>query len=36
LRFLLQLTAGARDAIEKGTLASFKADTLDRLHREAA
>ena len=36
LRFLLRLTAGARDAIEKGKLASFKAETLDRLHREAA
>jgi len=31
LRFLLRLTAGARDAIEAGKLASFKAETLDRL-----
>jgi queuine tRNA-ribosyltransferase len=32
LRFLLTLTAGARTAIEAGRLASFKADTLDRLN----
>jgi queuine tRNA-ribosyltransferase len=31
LRFLLQLTAGARTAIEAGKLASFKAETLERL-----
>ena len=31
LRFLLQLTSGARAAIEAGKLASFKAETLDRL-----
>ena len=36
VRFLLQLTAGARAAIEEGKLASFKAETLDRLHGEAA
>ncbi|HMJ00290.1 MAG TPA: tRNA guanosine(34) transglycosylase Tgt [Gaiellaceae bacterium] len=36
LRFLLSLTAGARAAIEEGKLASFKAETLDRLHGEAA
>jgi queuine tRNA-ribosyltransferase len=36
LRFLLRLTAGARDAIEKGKLATFKAQTLDRLTMEAA
>jgi queuine tRNA-ribosyltransferase len=36
LRFLLQLTAGARAAIEKGALATFKAETLDRLAKEAA
>jgi queuine tRNA-ribosyltransferase len=32
LRFLLTLTAAARAAIERGDLASFKAETLDRLH----
>ncbi|MDQ2981471.1 MAG: tRNA guanosine(34) transglycosylase Tgt [Actinomycetota bacterium] len=32
LRFLLDLTAGARAAIEAGKLASFKAQTLDRLN----
>jgi queuine tRNA-ribosyltransferase len=32
LRFLLTLTAGARAAIERGNLASFKAETLERLH----
>jgi queuine tRNA-ribosyltransferase len=31
LRFLLQLTSGARAAIEAGKLASFKAETLGRL-----
>jgi queuine tRNA-ribosyltransferase len=31
LRFLLNLTAGARAAIEAGKLSSFKAETLDRL-----
>jgi queuine tRNA-ribosyltransferase len=36
LRFLLRLTAGARAAIEDGKLATFKADTLDRLTLEAA
>jgi queuine tRNA-ribosyltransferase len=39
LRFLLTLTADARAAIERGKLASFKAETLDRLHgapKEAA
>jgi queuine tRNA-ribosyltransferase len=36
LRYLLDLTAGARAAIEAGELARFKADTLDRLGLEAA
>jgi len=36
LRFLLRLTAGARDAIENGNLAPFKAEALDRLTPEAA
>jgi queuine tRNA-ribosyltransferase len=36
LRFLVQLTAGARAAIEDGKLATFKAETLDRLTLEAA
>jgi queuine tRNA-ribosyltransferase len=36
LRFLLRLTAGARDAIENGKLAPFKAEALDRLTPEAA
>jgi len=36
LRFLLRLTAGARDAIEKGKLAPFKAEALERLTPEAA
>ena len=36
LRFLLRLTAGARAAIEEGKLATFKAETLDRLTLEAA
>jgi len=31
LRFLLRLTAGARDAIENGKLAPFKAEALDFL-----
>jgi queuine tRNA-ribosyltransferase len=31
LRFVLDVTAGARDAIENGRLASFKADSLERL-----
>jgi Flp pilus assembly pilin Flp len=31
LRFLLDLTAGARDAIEHGRLAAFVADALERL-----
>jgi queuine tRNA-ribosyltransferase len=31
LRFLLDLTAGARDAIERGALAAFKAAVLERL-----
>ena len=36
LRFLLRLTAAAREAIEDGKLAPFKAETLDRLTSEAA
>ena len=36
LRFLLRLIAGARAAIEEGKLATFKAETLDRLTQEAA
>jgi queuine tRNA-ribosyltransferase len=36
LRFLLRLTAGARAAIKDGKLATFKAETLDRLTLEAA
>jgi queuine tRNA-ribosyltransferase len=36
LRFLLQLTAGARAAIEDGKLATFKAEALDRMALEAA
>jgi queuine tRNA-ribosyltransferase len=36
LRFLLRLTAGAREAIENGKLAPFKAEALDRLTPEAA
>jgi queuine tRNA-ribosyltransferase len=36
LRFLLQLTAGARAAIEEGKLATFKAEALDRMTLEAA
>ncbi|TML89424.1 MAG: tRNA guanosine(34) transglycosylase Tgt [Actinobacteria bacterium] len=35
LRFLLDLTAGARAAIERGQLADFKADALARLGRAA-
>jgi queuine tRNA-ribosyltransferase len=35
LRFLLHLTAGARDAIENSKLASFKSEALDRLHQAA-
>jgi queuine tRNA-ribosyltransferase len=31
LRFVLDVTAGARDAIENGRLASFKAESLERL-----
>ncbi|MGB2952878.1 MAG: tRNA guanosine(34) transglycosylase Tgt, partial [Gaiellaceae bacterium] len=31
LRFLLELTAGARAAIERGELAAYKADALGRL-----
>ena len=31
LRFLLELTAGARAAIERGELSAYKADALDRL-----
>jgi queuine tRNA-ribosyltransferase len=34
LRFLLRLTAGARAAIERGELASFKAEVLARLAHE--
>jgi queuine tRNA-ribosyltransferase len=36
LRFLLDLTAGARSAIESGKLATFKAEALERLTLEAA
>jgi queuine tRNA-ribosyltransferase len=36
LRFLLELTANARAAIEQGRLAAFKADALDRLAAAAA
>jgi queuine tRNA-ribosyltransferase len=32
VHFLLDLTAGARAAIERGELASFKAETLGRLN----
>lgn len=31
LRFVLDVTAGAREAIENGRLATFKAESLDRL-----
>jgi queuine tRNA-ribosyltransferase len=34
LRYLLDLTAGARAAIERGELASFKAEVLDRLAQD--
>jgi tRNA-guanine family transglycosylase len=33
LRFLLDLTAGARVAIERGELHAYKAEALDRLAR---
>jgi queuine tRNA-ribosyltransferase len=36
LRYLLHLTAGARAAIERGELASFKADVVARLAQEPA
>jgi queuine tRNA-ribosyltransferase len=36
LRYLLRLTAGARAAIERGELASFKADVVARLAQEPA
>jgi queuine tRNA-ribosyltransferase len=36
LRFLLDLTAGARAAIERGEFASYKRDALDRLGSAAA
>src|SRR4051812_50798 len=36
LRFLLELTANARAAIEEGRLAAYKADALDRLAAAAA
>jgi queuine tRNA-ribosyltransferase len=36
LRFLLDLTAGARSAIETGKLATFKAEALERMTPEAA
>ncbi|HSC93237.1 MAG TPA: tRNA guanosine(34) transglycosylase Tgt [Gaiellaceae bacterium] len=36
LRFLLELTAGARAAIERGALASYRADALARLGAAAA
>jgi queuine tRNA-ribosyltransferase len=36
VRFLLDLTAGARAAIERGELAAFKAAALDRLEQAAA
>jgi queuine tRNA-ribosyltransferase len=32
LRFVLQLTRGARDAIERGAFGAFKRDALERLH----
>jgi queuine tRNA-ribosyltransferase len=35
LRFVLELTAGARAAIERGELASYKTDALARLGRSA-
>jgi len=33
LRFVLDLVAGARDAIERGRLGSYKEDALARLRR---
>ena len=36
VRFLLDLTAGARAAIERGELAAYKAAALDRLEQAAA
>jgi queuine tRNA-ribosyltransferase len=36
LRFLLDLVAGAREAIERGAFRGFKADALDRLATSAA
>jgi len=33
LRFVLDLVAGARDAIERGRLASYKEEALARLQR---
>jgi len=36
LRFLLDLTAGARQAIERGELSRYKADALARLASTAA
>jgi queuine tRNA-ribosyltransferase len=36
LRYLLDLTAGARAAIESGRLALFKAEVLDRLAQQPA
>jgi queuine tRNA-ribosyltransferase len=36
LRFLLELTAGARAAIERGALAEYRADALARLGAAAA
>jgi len=35
LRFLLELTAGARRAIESGSFAAFKAEVLGRLYAAA-
>jgi queuine tRNA-ribosyltransferase len=35
LRFLLDLTAGARDAIEQGALSAYVAEALGRLDQEA-
>ncbi len=31
LRFLIELTRGARDAIDRGVFASYKRDRLERL-----
>jgi queuine tRNA-ribosyltransferase len=36
LRFLIDLVGGAREAIVRGELASYKRDALDRLARDAA